>query len=344
MRIKEEKKESYKFYTPKDTGEILFNIIKKEGMYQFNFKKKKEERKDWWYRKRISFSINPNLIFGKIFPVSEEDDNKEKYLNFVIEEVKNNQNIMSAFLKRIEYTIDHLKKSGFNIEDEELLLDWRMVVGLGAFHPQETSMIFHHIYGIPYIPGSALKGITRHWFLLKKFEVLGLKNFEQINYLEKIFETADIDEKDKNEGDDEKLTEENFKVEDIAPDTKLYNFLKTKKEEIKIYQLIFGTQKKRGKVIFFDAYPVGSINLKIDIMNPHYPEYYSDLTGRIPPTDWQSPKPIKFLTVERTKFKFWLGSQNSDLLRKAKILLVEALSQFGVGAKTSLGYGVFVKE
>jgi CRISPR-associated protein Cmr6 len=78
-------------------------------------------------------------------------------------------------------------------------------------------------------------------------------------------------------------------------------------------------------------------------MNPHYPKYYSE--GH-PPTDWQSPVPIEFLTVENTKFAFYLASKIKDdrekkLLDRARELLLEALKNYGIGAKTSLGYGHF---
>ena len=39
--------------------------------------------------------------------------------------------------------------------------DWRMVVGLGGETVLETDLTLHHLYGFPYIPGSALKGLTR---------------------------------------------------------------------------------------------------------------------------------------------------------------------------------------
>jgi len=61
------------------------------------------------------------------------------------------------------------------------------------------------------------------------------------------------------------------------------------------------------------------------------------------PADWQNPVPIKFLTVENTKFEFYLGikSKNSEgLLDKTKRLLLEALKEYGIEAKTSLGYGI----
>ena len=73
-------------------------------------------------------------------------------------------------------------------------------------------------------------------------------------------------------------------------------------------------------------------------MNPHYPKYYS---GEQPPADWQTPVPIYFLTVEKTKFNFYLASRDKNLLNNAEKYLKEALKSYGIGAKKSLGYGIF---
>ncbi len=54
-------------------------------------------------------------------------------------------------------------------EPLELTVDWRLIVGLGGESVYETSMTLHHIYGIPYIPGQAVKGVTRSWMILEKF-------------------------------------------------------------------------------------------------------------------------------------------------------------------------------
>lgn len=234
---------------------------------------------------------------------------------------------------------------GLKVRELSASLSWRLVIGLGASHPQKTSMTLHHIYGIPYIPGSAVKGVTRHWFILKEFDFLGIEDLSQINCLEKILETADVENRDEKKRDD-KLPKDEFnkkfsvkkngKV--IQPNDTLYEFLKTKQNTIKEFQNIFGTQNKKGKVIFFDAFPSDEISLTIDIMNPHYPDYYGDDK---PPADWQNPVPIKFLTVENTKFHFWLASRDADLLEKAEKLLKSALKEYGIGAKTSLGYGLF---
>jgi CRISPR-associated protein Cmr6 len=215
--------------------------------------------------------------------------------------------------------MESLKESGYLIEQFDLKLQWRLIVGLGASHPQETSMTLHHIFGIPYIPGSALKGSSRHYMIWKFVDeneeelksLLGKSNFaELLKELNKALEK------------EENLTVSvgNISFKDLIH--------------------IFGTQNRQGKIIFFDAYPIEEIKLKIDIMNPHYPDYY---TKDKPPTDWQNPIPIKFLTVEDTKFRFYLAAKDKDqnLLNHARKILNDALLNYGVGAKTSLGYGLF---
>src|SRR4051812_25489068 len=45
------------------------------------------------------------------------------------------------------------------IRAREATVRGRMVVGLGAESVLETAISLHRIYGVPYIPGSALKGL-----------------------------------------------------------------------------------------------------------------------------------------------------------------------------------------
>lgn len=41
--------------------------------------------------------------------------------------------------------------------------DWRFVSGLGSGHPYETGFIWHRTLGVPYLPGSSVKGMIRAW-------------------------------------------------------------------------------------------------------------------------------------------------------------------------------------
>lgn len=188
---------------------------------------------------------------------------------------------------------------GIKLYCVDATVDWRLIVGLGGEHVQETSMTLHHIYGIPYIPGSAVKGVLNHWWFQ---ELQENKDF--------------IDDKGK-VNEDEALKDSDYLDE---------------------YIKIFGSQKQRGEVRFLDAYPTEAMHFTIDIMNPHYPKYYN---GSEPPTDHQNPKPINFLTVEETSFRFAFLAQDQTLLDKLKDRFKEALELKGVGAKTAVGYGYF---
>ncbi len=183
-------------------------------------------------------------------------------------------------------------------------LAWRMVVGLGGQSVLETDLTLDHLSGLPTIPGSALKGLTRTYAAL---------------------EESDPPRK---------------KLEDDTPEVKQ----------------IFGMQEKEhqhaGTVIFFDALPVPPgaglrLRFAVDIMNPHYPKYYEDPDHRTPPSNDQSPVPVTFLTVEGAAFAFAVAPRSagmSDDAAKALEWLKAAVQKYGVGGKTSAGYGVFKVE
>jgi CRISPR type III-B/RAMP module RAMP protein Cmr6 len=100
-----------------------------------------------------------------------------------------------------------------------------------------------------------------------------------------------------------------------------------------------------GALVFFDAYPEPGWRLELDVMTPHYPDYYS---GKEPPTPWQNPTPITFLAVAPgTRYRLAIGlrqgaSDPDGRLRQLALgWLRNGLAQLGFGAKTTSGYGVF---
>jgi len=117
---------------------------------------------------------------------------------------------------------------------------------------------------------------------------------------------------------------------------------------------IFGRAPKQGEeqsvaqagaLVFFDAYPEPGWRLELDVMTPHYPEYYSGLAA---PTPWQNPNPVTFLTVAAgTRYRVAIGLRQGatdpdGLLRAlAAGWLRQGLTLLGFGAKTTSGYGVF---
>jgi CRISPR-associated protein Cmr6 len=119
-------------------------------------------------------------------------------------------------------------------------------------------------------------------------------------------------------------------------------------ELVENFRKVFGTTGQAGRAIYFDAIPEKPPRLKLDIMNPHYPDYYGDKKNTEYPTNWQSPNPVFFLTVdEGQEFCFavgWRGKYDDEaetLRGKAEEWLKEGLLKLGAGAKTSAGYGYF---
>lgn len=292
---------------------FLENIKK---LYEYKFIDEKGQKKEVIVIPKNQFK-ETNFFYLYNFPVIEV--NYKIMLNESIANYRWDEKFLENINANKQKMMESLKESGYLIEQFDLKLQWRLIVGLGASHPQETSMTLHHIFGIPYIPGSALKGASRHYMIWKfvdeNEEELNLRLCKS-NFAELLKELNKALEKEEN------LTVSvgNISFKDLIH--------------------IFGTQNRQGKIIFFDAYPIEEIKLKIDIMNPHYPDYY---TKDKPPTDWQNPIPIKFLTVEDTKFRFYLAAKDKDqnLLNHARKILNDALLNYGVGAKTSLGYGLF---
>lgn len=49
----------------------------------------------------------------------------------------------------------------------------RFVTGLGNAHPVENGFLWHHTLGVPYLPGSSVKGMVRNWVALAQKESVG---------------------------------------------------------------------------------------------------------------------------------------------------------------------------
>lgn len=107
---------------------------------------------------------------------------------------------------------------------------------------------------------------------------------------------------------------------------------------------------KRGQLIILDAYPESVPSLKVDIMNPHFGEYYSGENKQ--PVETGTPKPIKFLTVEEgVPFVFrcaFMPLENKilsdeEIQKDVDAMFDTSFETVGFGGKTAIGYGRFKK-
>jgi len=117
------------------------------------------------------------------------------------------------------------------------------------------------------------------------------------------------------------------------------------------HQTIFGTTEDSGHIIFHDAWITPESlegSLQLDVMTPHHGEYYSDKNGLTPPTDFDEPNPVTFLSVVGT-FHVAVscdvsGPDGDEWAERVFGLLSEALLDWGIGGKTNAGYGRLVLE
>lgn len=211
------------------------------------------------------------------------------------------EKIYSKLLELIQYRQEKISKLYSPTQRVELTYKPtdKLLIGIGGLSPYSNhfTTMLHALYGIPYIPASAIKGVVRHYWIHEEFC-----------------------------GSEEEAVEDKLFVSCFGKATN-----KQKDEGMK------------GKLIFFDAFPIKCYNLVDDVQTPHYQQYYRN-KGNEEPTDDESPTPIKMKAIKNTTFKIMIGVSASDFSQKdlddVRKIVKTALREYGIGAKTALGYGL----
>ena len=183
---------------------------------------------------------------------------------------------------------------------------------------ENAGISIHPYFNVPYLPGSAVKGIARHaawceWNEEKdetKKKSIAIRIAEIFGY-----PTGDArPDKGATRG---------------GPDEYLDDYLATRG---------WKDRKTSGTAVFMPAFPCDEngnpapAKLKVDILTPHG-------------NDWTDPVPNPFPVVAKnTSFKFAVGpvdAFHSDSVPDARAWLEKGLLNGGLGAKTAAGYGVF---
>lgn len=190
----------------------------------------------------------------------------------------------------------------YKVECRYATAQGRIALGLGDESVIETAVTLHHTYGVPYIPGSALKGLAAAY----AHRVLEDERWRKPEYR---------DGRLVQKGGD--YHRELFGTTASAGYVTFFDAL-----------YVPGSGYKDNDGIPRALWP--------DVITVHHKDYYSG-TNPKPPADWDSPTPIPFLTATGT-YLILLGGPLAwvtftfDLLEKA-------LAEMGIGAKTSSGYG-----
>jgi CRISPR-associated protein Cmr6 len=218
--------------------------------------------------------------------------------------------------------------------------------GLGNEHPLENGFAFLNPYGLPYLPGSGVKGVLR----------------------QAARELARGDWGDTRGWSEDETT----------------YALQVGKERValSVIDVLFGlesgdgaTEHVRGALSFWDVIPqIEGNSLMVEIMTPHQSHYYQQKRelksgDSITPHDSGQPNPICFLTVPPgSRFAFHVVCDTAHLARLTKdkddgapdllamadgrplwqTLLTSAFEHafewLGFGAKTAVGYGAMQRD
>jgi CRISPR-associated protein Cmr6 len=228
-------------------------------------------------------------------------------------------------------------EASFTAPGDRLLtleLSSRLLIGHGNPSPTDVGLTLHHTWGVPVIPGTALKGLLAH-FVDSRYGPA----------------CADLPPWEQQEDERERARYQAVTWRDRqilrgpgevhralfgAPDAK---------EDDQFRERGFGAGAAAGLVTFHDAlYVPGSAEedqpFATDVLTVHQHAYYEgDGEKRTWPNDHDGPRPVAFLTV-RPKARMLLAlSGPPDWTELTEKLLVDALGQWGVGGKTAAGYG-----
>ena len=215
----------------------------------------------------------------------------------------------------------------------DFTLTSRLLLGHGNPAPSEVGLTVHHTWGVPLIPGSALKGLCANYVqtaygpqdntsLLWELNDTARRDWRGV-----IWKGARI-----RQGPGE-FYRDLFGAPDAEAD-----------QEFEKHGLRAGAQK--GQVIFHDALYIpdsapGDKPFAVDVLTPHQSEYYRAAGDQADqwPNDYDDPNPVNFLNV-RPGAKFLIAlSGPEDWVALARHFLTEALEDWGVGGKTAAGYG-----
>lgn len=208
----------------------------------------------------------------------------------------------------------------------------RLLIGHGNAAPTEVGLTFHHTWGVPIIPGSALKGLLSH-------------------YLSITYGPADVslhpgssDHPEPERAPFQGPTWKNRRIRHSPGEVHAALFGAPDADSDQEYVGTYEVGQRRGAVVFHDAWLIpdetNPAPLAVDVITTHHSNYYMASAAQRPwPNDYEDPTPISFLSV-RPGVKFFIAlSGDPKWVKFAAEHLADALADWGIGSKSAAGYG-----
>lgn len=317
-----------------------------------------------------SQDIPPGHRFGLYFPVWQ--DNWKKADSEKTVALKKATSLSSVSIKLAEALC--LRQQAIALQSDALgyfpaISTSPFMTGIGNEHPLENGFAFLNPYGLPYLPGSSVKGVlrtvaeelalglygdTEGWDMLAVWWLFGFESGSAM--LSKKSYKIDVLDEEANRRRQayqdwvEKGSYDQDTLECFIEATLVKKEQKKYKEQLKEFlRNIPDDLSNQGALRFWDVLPQ-SKSLAMDILTPHHGGYFQ---GKNAPHDSEQPIPNVFLTIPpKSQFDFYCSCEIAklpkNLLENWQKLLesafVYAFDWLGFGAKTAVGYGQMRKD
>lgn len=192
---------------------------------------------------------------------------------------------------------------------------WHFVSGMGNNHPLENGFNWHPVWGVPYLPGSGLKGLVRAWVEAWQFDDAddGQKRQKRKRLLD-WFGSVD-------------------KTPDKEIDTQTGKVIFFDAIPLRPVRLVTDIMTPHMGEWYAQGEKIQDISRDADKI----------------PADWHSPNPIYFLSAKEPTFLVSVAPRDAvvapDLdMEEVMQCVADALEWLGAGAKTAVGYGQFTLD
>ncbi|MBD3215191.1 MAG: type III-B CRISPR module RAMP protein Cmr6, partial [Candidatus Lokiarchaeota archaeon] len=285
--------DSFKGFIPKEGDIVKFKLIKEpKGLHAKDMqlikkgdktkskklkpkKRSQKQIKDYQLPKDTREILNKNftdfdnynLMYQKYIKIGPKNkfDLPDIKKDFRFKYLKNYNEKFSHNLRQTRKNINFI---GFKAKTAS-----RLLVGFGNPSVFETSLKLDHIYGFPYIPGSAIKGVLRNYLINKYF-----KN------------------SDGNADEEIALKDKGFCDIFGCPKKKSY------------YE-----KERQGKIFFMDSIPKEYPKIEEDIMTPHFGEYYNSQGKEPPADYYSPTIIPFLSVAKDIEFNFFIGIKKQDI-------------------------------
>jgi CRISPR type III-B/RAMP module RAMP protein Cmr6 len=292
---------------------------------------------------------HPTLVQGRLYGAHITAKEKAAQLDGQAGNLQryeqNHRALLQTLLDRQDALAD--PAAGRFVATRTLQVAANLVVGLGLPNPVENGFLLHPLYGVPYLPANAIKGVTQSFLLHAYAAQAGIPELDPLRLAQwnaaqpalgptpfVRFERLLLSNPSKSREWDpalqgleralDKARQPSLGFWSQAQQGRFADWQASDAQpQAEAYRLCFGAPNLRGQIWYLDALPEpGSLQVGVDVLTPHAQLYYTQAARAweknapkvtAAPGDYYNPVPVPFLVIQPgTRFRLTVLAENAD--------------------------------